>query len=285
MIPETRSTNVLFLGAGDFATGAIRRLHLAGFRVAATELARPLCVRRLVAFSEAVYEGEWTVEGVTARRVGEEEVEETLDAGLVALCVDPEARILQKGRFEVLVDGRVAKRNLGTRITDAPFVIGIGPGFTAGEDCHAAVETDASHDLGRVIWSGPTAKYRKEAGPPASYLLPFLKGGDAVWDWDRILLRAPCRGVFQELSRIGDKVEAGQTVGKVDGRPVRTQISGLLRGLLRDGTPVEEGLKLGDVDPVTHPHRARTISEKANAVGGGVLEACLAHRTGRRPDL
>jgi xanthine dehydrogenase accessory factor len=270
---------VLFRGAGDFASGGIRRVRLAGFSVVATELPRPLCVRRTVAFSEAVYEGAVTVEGVAAERCGPDEVETVLGRGAVAVLVDPEGDIRRSMAFPMLVDARVAKRNLGTTREDAPFVVGVGPGFTAGADCHAAVETDASHDLGRVIWDGPTAAYRKSAGPPESYLLPFLKAGSAppAWDWNLILLRAPRDGVFEGLAEIGDIVDAGQETGTVDGEPVCAQIRGLLRGLLRSGTPVRQGQKLGDVDPVIAPHKVRTMSEKANAIGGGILEAVMTH--------
>jgi xanthine dehydrogenase accessory factor len=276
---------VLFRGAGDFATGAIRRLHLAGFRVTALELPRPLCVRRWVSYSEAVYERTVTVEGVTAELTEASEVESVLDRNRVALLVDPDAGIRNSKKFEILVDGRMAKKNLGTDMTDAPFVVGLGPGFTAGKDCHAAVETDASHDLGRVIYDGPTAQYRKAAGPVESYLLPFLKTGSPPpnWNWDAILLRSPADGVFIAQADIGDQVVEGQTVGTVEGEPVKALTSGLVRGMIRSGTKVSKGLKLGDVDPVVDMHKLCTISEKANAIGGGVLEACMAYVNGRLP--
>ena len=281
-MPEKGRT-ILFRGAGDFASGGIRRLHLAGFRVTACELPAPLCVRRLVSFSEAVYEGEVTVEGVTARLCEPGQVEAALDAGRIAVVVDPEAGIRDTGAYPVLVDGRMAKRDLGTALTDADFVVGMGPGFTVGRNCHAAVETDAGHDLGRVLWAGSPAQDTGRAAPPESYLLPFLQEGSPRWNWDRIVLRAPCDGTFQGAAAIGDVVEEGAIVGRVDGEPVRAGTSGLVRGLIRDGTRVRNGLKLGDVDPNTAPHRARTISEKANAIGGGILEAVLSYFAGRIP--
>ena len=148
---------VLVRGAGDFASGIIHRLHRAGFQVVATELARPLAVRRRVAFSEAVHEGRATVEGVTAVRCGPGEIDGVLRAGNVALLVDPDGDILGKRQFDIVVDARSAKRNLGTRIDDAPIVVAIGPGFHAGRDCHAVVETLLGAGIGRVILDGPAA--------------------------------------------------------------------------------------------------------------------------------
>lgn len=269
---------MLFRGAGDFASGGIRRLRIAGFRVVAAELPNPLTVRRLVSFSEAVYEGRAEVEGVTAELADPAGIDAVIGRGNVAVIVDPEAEILKSRRFDILVDGRMAKRNLGTTKADARFVIGVGPGFTAGSDCHAAVETDAGHDLGRVIYDGPTAQDTGRAGPPESYLLPFLSAGSPApaWNWDLILLRSPADGVFEESARIGDVVEKGSAVGSVAGLPVKAAIRGIIRGLIRGGTRVSKGLKLGDVDPTIDPRRCRTVSEKANAIGGGILEAAAA---------
>jgi len=273
----------LFRGAGDLASGAIRRAFLAGFDVVATELPAPLCVRRTVSFSEAVYEKSVTVEGVTARLADIRTAEEVLEDGYVAVVVDPDAEIRDVMDFEILVDSRIAKTNLGTTIDDAALVIGIGVGFTAGQDCHAVVESLGGHDLGRVLRSGQAAPDTGRAGPAESYLLPFLHAGSPApaWDWDVILLRAPCEGTFEARAAIGDVVEAGQTVGVVNGEPVKAKVGGLLRGLIRPGTVVKKGLKLGDVDPVTGENKAITISEKSNAIGGGVLEAVLAWRAGR----
>ncbi len=288
---DAKRESVLVRGAGDFVSGGIRRLCLAGFRVVAAELPHPLCVRRLAAFSEAVFEGRASVEGVTAELANPDDpagIAAVLDRDEVALIVDPEARILKSHAFDVLVDGRMAKRNLGTTMDDAEFVVGIGPGFSPGSDCHAAVETDAGHDLGRVLYEGSTAPDTGRASPPESYLLPFLAAGSnpPKWNWDLILLRAPADGVFEPAARIGDVVDEGAIVGQVAGVPVRSAIRGIIRGLIRGGSRVSKGLKIGDVDPVVDPRRCRTISEKANAIGGGILEAVSAFssgRAGRRP--
>lgn len=266
------SRTVLFRGAGDLVSGSIRRLHLAGLGVACTELARPLCVRRLVSFAEAVYSGRVTVEGVTAVRAAPDEIDAVWDRGHVPVVVDPDLAILGSRSFDVLVDGTMAKRNLGTRIDHAPCVIALGPGFTTGRDCHAVVETLAGHDLGRVIYEGSAAADTGVPGPPESYLGPCCSGSG---DWDAIVLRAPAGGTFRARAAIGDVVEEGRVLGVVAGAEVRAGIGGLVRGLIHDGREVTRGLKLGDVDPVADPSRARTISEKSNAIAGGVLEAVM----------
>ncbi len=270
--------SVLFRGAGDLVSGSIRRAHLAGLRVACTELAEPLCVRRLVSFSEAVYEGEVTVEGVTAVRCAAGEIDRVWSRGAIPVVVDPDLSILALRHFDVLVDGTMAKRNLGTRIDHASRVIALGPGFTAGRDCHAVVETLAGHDLGRVIHEGSAAADTGVPGPPEAYLGPPSACCSGASAWDAIVLRAPCDGTFHESAAIGDLVEEGRVLGDVDGEPVRAGVRGVVRGLIRDGRAVTRGLKIGDVDPSCEPRRATTISEKSNAIAGGVLEAILARR-------
>ena len=264
--------NILVKGAGDFISGAIRRLHLAGARVAATEREAPLTCRRMVAFSEAVFVNKHTIEGVTGVKCTADQVDEILAAGNVPVVVDPEAEILHERDFDVLVDGIMAKRNTGTQISDAPVVVALGPGFTAGMDCHAVVETLAGHDMGRVIYEGSAAADTGIPGPPEAYLVP-CSGGSQI-DFRDMLLRAPRAGVFEAKAKIGDIVEKGQVLGTVDGEPVAAKLSGVVRGLLHDGVEATEGMKIGDVDSSGEVHRAFTLSEKSNAIAGGVLEAC-----------
>jgi xanthine dehydrogenase accessory factor len=267
---------VLVRGAGDFATGIIHRLHNAGFDVTATELARPLAVRRGVSLSEAVYDGTYTVEGVTAVLAEPGAIAGVLGEGDVPLIVDPDGRLLEM-EFDIVVDARSAKRNLGTTIEDAPVVIAIGPGFTAGVDCHAVVETLPGDGIGRVIYDGSAAA---DTGypTPVAQALPCTCGFEDVLTY---LLRAPEAGTFEIVTDIGSIVNAGDTIGWVrttDGEKceVKAEASGMLRGIIRDGTPVESGMKIGDIDPVMKQERCYEISEKSRAVAGGVLEACMA---------
>ena len=269
------ATSVLFRGAGDLVSGSIRRCHLAGMRVACTELAEPLCVRRLVSFAEAVHRGEITVEGVTATRTDAAGIDGAWARGLVPVVVDPDLSLLSRRPFDVLVDGTMAKRNLGTRLDHAPCVVALGPGFTAGKDCHAVVETLAGHELGRVIHEGSAAADTGVPGPPEAYLGPPAACCTGASPWDAIVLRAPRDGTFRERAAIGDIVDEGQVLGTVDGEPVRAGVRGVVRGLIHDGRAVTAGLKLGDVDPTCEPRRATTIGEKSNAIAGGVLEAIL----------
>ena len=263
----------LIRGAGDLATGIALRLWRSGIRVVLTDLERPTAIRRTVAFSEAIVYGETTVEDVTARLAANaDEARALLAQGIVPVLADPGCACREALAPDALVDAILAKRNLGTKITDAPVVVGVGPGFTAGEDCHAVVETMRGHTLGRVIYSG-------SALPNTN--IPGLIGGFAG---ERVL-RAPCDGIFTAVHRIGDTVEEGETIGFVEGMPMKCTISGVLRGVLDNGVSVKKGMKSGDVDPRCKPEYCTTISDKALAVGGGVVEAVLylsAKQQGRR---
>lgn len=257
---------VVIRGAGDIASGIALRLYRAGIQVVMTDLPRPTAIRRTVCFSEAIVHGRCAVEGVEARLVRDPgEARALLAGGVVPVLADPEGACVAALRPDGLVDAILAKRNLGTAITDAPIVVGVGPGFTAGVDCHAVVETMRGHYLGRVL-------YRGAAQPNTA--VPGLIGGYAG---ERVL-RAPADGVFEACRSIGDQVAAGDVAGRVGGEPMVCTIAGTLRGLLADGTPVHRGMKAGDVDPRCRPEYCRCASDKALAVGGGVLEALLHFR-------
>jgi len=253
---------VVIKGGGDLATGVAHRLHRAGMRFVITELPQPLVIRRSVAFASAVFRGETEVEGVRARLIEPCQIEETWRKGAIPVLIDPEARIVNTLRPQVLVDAIMAKRNTGTRIDDAPLVIALGPGFTAGVDCHAVIETNRGHHLGRVITAGSTEPNTGVPGTIAGYT-------------EERVLRAPCNGIFKAQCRIGDQVRAGQIVAYVNGLPVHAQIDGVLRGLLADSVPTMAGMKVGDIDPRRRIEYCFTISDKARAIGGGVLEAIL----------
>ena len=257
----------LIRGAGDLATGIALRLWRSGIRVVLTDLERPTAIRRTVAFSEAIVHGETTVEDVIARPAANaDEARALLAQGIVPVLADPGCACREALAPDALVDAILAKRNLGTRITDAPVVVGVGPGFTAGEDCHAVIETMRGHTLGRVI-------YRGSALPNTN--IPGLIGGYAG---ERVL-RAPADGVFTRILDIGDEVQPGDIAGTVNGQPMKCTIGGVVRGILPSGTPVHRGMKSGDVDPRCQPEYCTTASDKALAVGGGALEAIL-HLTG-----
>ena len=261
---------VLIKGAGDLATGTAVRLHRAGFSVVMTDIAQPTAVRRTVAFSQCMYDGVSEVEGITARRAANgEEASAMLAAGEIPVLVDPEARILNELPFGAVVDAILAKRNLGTSLTDAPIVLALGPGFTAGVDCHGVVETMRGHDLGRLILEGSAIP---NTGVP----------GDVGGYTRERIIRAPADGPFEPVARIGQKVELGDVVAKVNGVPVAAQLTGIVRGMLPAGIPVTKGMKSGDIDPRCEVRHCFTVSDKARAIGGGVLEGLLyfGRRTG-----
>lgn len=245
------------------ATGVAHRLARSGFQVLLTETARPLAVRRAASFCEAVYEGSMTVEGMTARLVENLDLAPALwERGQLPLMIEPDPTNLTAFTPWVLVDAIMAKSNTGTRRDMAPLTIGLGPGFTAGHDVHLVVETNRGHNLGRVIHEGQA---EADTGVP---------GVIAGFSGERVL-RAPVDGQLTALASLGEMVEAGRVVARVGGQEVKVSIGGMMRGLVRDGTPVTTGLKIGDVDPRGRLEYLRTISEKARAIGGGVLEGIL----------
>jgi xanthine dehydrogenase accessory factor len=250
-------------GAGDLASGVAVRLHRAGIHLIMTEIAKPTAIRRTVSFCRAVWEGFAVVEGITARLARDTaEARAIAFAGDIAVLVDADAACVRTLAPDAVVDAMLLKRNLNTTIADAPAVVALGPGFTAGADCHAVVETMRGHELGRVLLRG-------SAAPNTG--VPGIIGGYAQ---ERIL-RAPCDGVWQTVLDIGAMVAAGDVVATVAGLPVQTPLGGVVRGLLPDGTPVTRGMKSGDVDPRGIPAYCETVSDKARAIGGGVLEALL----------
>ena len=269
---------VLIRGGGDIATGVALRLHRVGLGVVITELPQPLVVRRMASFAEAVYRDEYVVEGVTARRVVElGEAYRTLDEGDIPVMVDPECRTLQQlqstphasqfthhvSRFTVLVDGRMTKQSPELGKEAASLVVGLGPGFVAGENCHAVVETNRGHFMGRVIWRGSA---EVDTGIPEGINEHAAERA----------LRAPAEGVLETFVEIGDHLEPGQSVAEVDGQKVLAPFSGMLRGLLHPGLVVRRGLKIGDLDPRDDPRYCTLVSDKSLAVGGGVLEAIFS---------
>jgi xanthine dehydrogenase accessory factor len=254
---------VVIKGAGDIASGIALRLVHAHFTVVMTEIASPTAVRRRVCFSEAVIQGQAVVEDIRARLVRDiQTMREALTAGCIPVWVDPAGDVVKRVVPDVVVDGIIAKRNLGTRITDAPVVIGVGPGFTAGGDCHAVIETMRGHTIGRVITQGSALP---NTGIPGDI------GGYTV---DR-LLRAPTTGVFEARRDIGDRVRKGEPVALVAGLPVYAGVEGIVRGLLPSGIPVTSGMKVGDVDPRCELFHCFTVSDKALSIAGGVLEGIL----------
>lgn len=254
---------VLVIGGGDLGTGTAYRLHRAGFKVVVSELAQPSVIRRAVAFASAVYDGQIEVEGVEARLAeNKEEIKSLLKQGIVPIIVDPEGKARTLLKPDVIVDARMAKRSLGTTLADASIVIGLGPGFTAGQDAHAVVETMRGHNLGRVILQA--------SAQPDTHVPGLVHG----YGRERVLW-APCAGRFRSDAHICDPVEVGQIVAWVEEQPVHASISGVLRGLLHNNLLVREGQKVGDIDPRGITEYCFTISDKARAIGGAVLEAIL----------
>jgi len=276
---------IILRGGGDLATGVAYRLHQSGFPLIVLELARPLVVRRKVALATAVLEGQITIETLHARLA--QTIDEALQlahSDIIPVLVSPQLPVIgnrlsviggqpsltehrlpnTEYQIPILIDARMAKRNIDTAINQAELVIALGPGFTAGVDCHAVIETMRGHTLGRVIWDGAAIPNTGTPGIVAG------KGAERV-------LRAPKAGTVEWRLEIGDVVQEGETIGKVAGSSITAPFAGVLRGLIAPGSEVPVGLKIGDLDARADVPACFTISEKALAIGGGVLEAILTH--------
>lgn len=257
-------TIVAVRGGGDLATGTIQKLFRSGFKVIILETANPLAIRRTVALCEAIRSGEFSVEGMIAKRIEEpEEAEAVWAAGKIPIMVDPTGEKVQKIQPTAVIDAILAKKNLGTTKEMAPIVIALGPGFDAGQDCDAVIETMRGHRLGRIIFAGK---------PIPNTGIPGVLGGKSA---ERVV-HSPASGVIKHLHEIGDSVQKGETLFYVGDVAVPSPLTGILRGLILDGIRVPEGMKVADVDPRSKEEvDYMTISDKARTIGGGALEALL----------
>ena len=255
---------VIVRGGGDIATGTIFKLFQCGFPVLVLEIANPSCIRRTISFCEAVFDDNVVVEGISACKVSSlEEAYAIYEKNAVPVMIDPRGTVIKEANPAVVVDAILAKKNLGTTMQDAPIVIGLGPGFIAGKDVHAVIETQRGHDLGRVIYKG-------EASPNTG-----IPGVIAGYGKERVI-HAPCEGILHIEKQIGDEVQKGDIIATIDGVPVPATIPGIVRGMIREEYQVSQGLKMADIDPrLAEKENCHRISDKARCVAGGVLEAIM----------
>lgn len=257
---------VLVRGGGDLGSGVIYRLYKAGAKVLVCELPYPLVVRRKVAFADAVYSSPVEIEGIIGRQVnGLEDAQSAFSRDEIPVLVDPILRSLEWFQPHAVVDARLMKKSPEEPKTIASLVVGLGPGFTASVNCHAFVETKRGPTLGRVFWHGSAVP---DSGKPESV---------SGYTEERVL-RAPIDGQFKSYAAIGDLVKKGQIVASVQTYKITAAFDGAVRGLLADGLEVKTGMKIGDIDPRNDPSLCALISDKALAIGGGVLEAILTDR-------
>lgn len=262
---------IIVRGGGDLATGSVYKLKKSGFLVLILEVPNPSAIRRNVAFCEAVYQGSQTVEDMTCYRADSlQQAEELLAEGKLAVLVDPLGESISKLKPLAVVDAILAKKNLGTNRSMAPITIALGPGFEAGKDVDAVIETKRGHNLGRVLWTG-------SAAPNTG--IPGVIGG---YGKERVI-HCPAKGVVQNVKKITDTVSKGEIIAVVETEngtvPVKASLDGILRGLIRDGYPVKIGFKMADIDPRAEElGNCFTISDKARCIAGGVLEAILQRK-------
>lgn len=269
-----KELKVLVRGAGDIASGVIWNLAYAGFKVVCVDVEEPSCIRTEVAFSTAIYEGVKTLGNVSCVFIKDEkDIDKVWEDGNVALLIDPEAKILEKRKFDVVVDAILAKKNLGIKIDMADIVIGIGPGFTVNKDCNYAIETMRGHTLSKIYESGSPIP---DTGTPG---LIAAHGADRV-------MHSPCEGIFHNVHKIGDSVKRDEVLSRVeemvDGKPtgkfvmLTASIDGILRGILRDGYYARKGLKAADIDPrLSEYDNCFTISDKARSIGAAVVTTIM----------
>jgi len=254
---------VLIRGGGDLASGVAIRLFRVGIHVIISEIAQPLAVRRLVSFAEAIYASHIQIEEVIGQRVDNaNDAIHGIENGIIPVIIDPGAEVRHAIPTIAIVDGRMTKRSPGYRLDFASFCVGLGPGFEVGANCHALVETKRGPFLGRVYWQG---KAEEDTGMPETV---------GVHQAERVL-RAPADGIFFSHLKIGDFIKKGDMLAEVEGQPLLAHFDGMLRGLLHDGLPVLRDVKVGDLDPRQDERLCKMVSDKALAVGGGVLEAIL----------
>lgn len=262
---------IVIRGAGDLASGIAHRLHSCGFKVIMLDIKEPLVIRRTVAFADAIFNGSAFVEGIEGVLCKDvDEIKKAFKEDKIPVIIDEECEILNKVEADVLIDAILAKKNLGTHRNMAPIVIGVGPGFVAGEDVDAVVETNRGHYLGKLIFKGSAMK---NTGAPGNIM------GYTV---ERVI-NATATGRIHHTKKIGDVVKKDEVIATIEGTPVKSKIDGALRGLIREGTYVQKGLKIADTDPRGKVDYCYEISEKARAIGGGVLEGIL-HLSFRRKD-
>lgn len=255
---------VIVRGGGDIASGIIQKLHRCGFRVLVLEIAKPTCIRRKVSFSEAIYDGEVIIEGTTSVFVKNiEEIKSTWNEKKIPVIIDPKGNYIDIIKPEILVDAILAKKNLGTNMNMAHITIGVGPGFYAGKDVHAVIETMRGHNLGRIILNGEA---QKDTGMP----------GDIMGYSKERVIYSSSAGVVKNVRDISDIVKVGEIIAYIDNTPVTATIDGVLRGIIRDGMKVPEKFKIADIDPrLKEKENCFTISDKSRSIAGGVLEAIL----------
>jgi len=254
---------VVIRGAGDIATGVAVRLYHCGFQVVMTDIALPTMIRCSVSFAQCLYDTSKEVEGITAVKANNiDEIQPILSEQKIPVIIDPDLAILKSLKPTYLVDAILAKSNIGFKKELAPITIALGPGFNAGQDCHAVIETNRGHYLGRVIYTGFTME---NTGVP---------GNIAGYTYQRVV-RTPCTGIMQSCVRLGDIVQEGDTIAHIDATPVYAPLSGMVRGLLNNGLRVEKDFKMADIDPRGLKADYTTVSDKARSIGGSVLEAML----------
>lgn len=262
------SIPIIIRGGGDLASGVAFRLHRSGIRLAIAELERPLAVRRTVSFAQAMYAGEIEIEGISAKRISNfQEAAASSAMGIIPVLVEPNLDVLLAQNPLVIIDARMTKNEPDIKITSAPLVVGLGPGFIAGTHCHAVIETLRGHNLGRVFWEGSAALDTGQSGSIVSYNI------------DRIL-RAPAAGFLEPRAEIGQQMKTGDLIATVGVAEIRAGFDGVLRGIIHPSVELVPGMKIGDLDPRNDPSFCFQVSDKALAIGGGVLEALLT-----RPEI
>lgn len=268
-------------GAGDLATGVIVRLYKCGFNLIISECENPSAIRRKAALCQAVVNGTATVEGVTARLIKDiSQRAEVTEKGEIPLITDPRLEEVLKLKPVAVIDAILAKRNLGTHRSMAEITVGLGPGFTAGQDVDAVIETMRGHHLGRVIYKGAAIPNTAVPGNIGGYTK------ERVIHSEKSGILTFVKNEKGETVDIGSIVNKGQTIAMIDGSPVIATIDGVLRGLISEGYAVSEGFKIADIDPrLEQVNCCDTVSDKARAIGGGVLEALLTLSDQKQTEL
>jgi xanthine dehydrogenase accessory factor len=258
--------NILIRGGGDLGSGVAFRLHRVGWNVVITEIEKPLVLRRTVSFANAIYEKESFVEGIIARYAKDsKDISALINERKIPVLISPDRYFFPEYSPDVIVDARLLKKFVEYHLNSKPMIIGLGPGFKVGSNCHVVIETNRGHYLGRAIWEGEAMS---DTGIP----------GTVSQRSNERVLRAPASGYIQSNIALGTFVKKGDLLGNIDNKPILAPFDGCLRGLMHDGIYVKEGIKIGDLDPRLDKNLIHFISEKSLAIAGGVLEAILTYQ-------
>ncbi|CAN5373707.1 hypothetical protein BH10PSE10_BH10PSE10_02090 [soil metagenome] len=258
----------VILGTNEIASAVAVRLHRAGFRVVLSHDPLPPVIRRKMAFHDALFDDDVTVEGIPAQRA---------DTGLeirTALSQAPGVIITELGlldliviqTIDILVDARMQKYLATPDLRRlARSAVGLGPGFAGDVNCDIAIETRPGK-AGQIIQQG----YADEPDGVSHRLGSH---------WGERFVRSEFAGRWNTAIEIGTRVFKDFVVGHLGNTPIRAPFDGVLRGIVRDGTEVPAGVKLLEIDSRGRRAVWTGTDSRGQIIANAVTKAVSVHQT------